>query len=310
MRLRSRTFVFGMLSLMVLLSACAGSHGPQVAWDPPPYFAEEHFVEIDGINVCYVEAGQDNEQVIVFVHGWSGDLQNWWDQYEYFKDEYHVLIMDHPGHGKSERERSIEYGIPLFARTVIGLMDERGIEQAILVGNSMGGHISAYIAIHYPERVDKLVLSDSAGSSRVLPMGLMLPVANRHTVKSVRNMMGEQYPGDDPKALARNAVVQSREGTDQEGPYARALSMSIKSIVKESLRKELDAIRAPTLLIWGDDDPLVSVKAIDTFEDRIRETQTYLVPKGGHTPNMDKPEEFNCAVDAFIKGESLEDCKR
>ncbi|OGP60137.1 MAG: hypothetical protein A2V67_07110 [Deltaproteobacteria bacterium RBG_13_61_14] len=291
----------------LVLAGCAGRKELK-PWNPPPYFAPESYAEVEGVRVAYLEAGEANPAAVVFVHGFSGDIQNWWDQFEYFAKNYHVLVLDNPGHGRSARGEEVHCSIDLFARVVVGLMEQRGIERAALVGNSMGGQIAAYAAIHYPERVEKLVLSDSAGAGKLGALSLLIPFASPGAVHLFFKSMGDQYQGTDPKDQARNAFALSFRGTVEERPYMKALSQSIKSVARTPLREDLHHISAPTLLIWGDDDTLVKPETMDVFASQIPETARYLVHEGGHTPPMQKPVEFNCAVDNFILGEDLEPC--
>jgi len=306
---QKRTWIVAFILMALLLSSGSALAKEKPAWNPPPYFAPEHYAEIEGMKICYVEAGEAGAPAIVFIHGWSGDIMNWWDQYEYFKDNYHVVILDDPGHGKSERRDDIKYSMPLDGKVVVGLMDYLGIKKAVLVGNSMGGHIVAWVAINYPERVEKLVLSDAAGSSDLRWLAGLLPLVNPTTLKLLNMDSGDQYKQDNPKNQARHEFIASFPGTSEEKPYLRALSRSLKSLALEPIKNDLPKITAPTLLIWGDNDPLVKPKVMDAFAARIPDTKRYLVPQGGHTPQMDTPAEFNCAVDKFVRGENMEDCR-
>jgi len=308
MKTAGRFLVWGLLTLALV--ACGARSGSRKPWNPPPYFTPEKYAEVEGMKIAYVEAGESNPNAIVFVHGFSGDLQNWWDEFEYFQKDYHVLVLDNPGHGKSEKcSKAAPCSIDLFARVVVGLMDQSKIKQAVLVGNSMGGQIVGYAAIHYPERVTKLVLSDSAGAGHYGPLALVIPLASPTTLKLLYNPKRAQYQEDGPeKNQGRSAFAKSFADTDQMRPYLVSLSQSIKSVAHTPLRKDLPKIAAPTLLIWGDDDPLVNPKTMDVFAAGIPQTTRYLVHGGGHTPQMHTPAEFNCAVEKFIQGRDLQPC--
>lgn len=307
--MRSRTRRNGALFIFVALAltAVAGNIQAKPAWNPPLYFAPEHYAEIEGMKICYLEAGDPAAPAIVFIHGWSGDVMNWWDQYDYFRDNYHVVILDDPGHGKSERRKDIKYSMELDGKVVVGLMDLLKIDKAVVVGNSMGGQIAEWVAVHRPERVSKLVLCDAAGATGLAWVYALTPLINPVSVKMV--VAGEQYKEDTDKDRAREAFVESRKGTDQEWPYYHALSASIKDLIRHPIKQDLGKIAAPTLIIWGDNDPTINPKAVDTFSSLIPDTRTYIVHDGGHTPMMQKPSEWNCAVDKFIRGEDMEGCR-
>ncbi len=290
--------------------------GPVIAgsepWTPPDYFADEQYVEIDGVRVCYLEAGPpaDQAETIVFVHGWSGNLQNWWDQFEHFQRRYHVVVFDAPGHGKSERGEHLDYSMELYLATLDGLLDQLELEQVIMVGNSAGGWAAAHYTIAHPERVSKLVLSDSTGTRYVGSVGSILPLLTARWLQMANMTSGEHYPGLDPKSQARQEFVSSFAGTVEEAPYLEALAALLPDSYAKIPKAKLATITAPTLILWGDDDPIVPIKAMQTFEKAIPEDQSYVIHLGGHTPMMNSPDEFNCALDAFLDGRELEGCKQ
>jgi pimeloyl-ACP methyl ester carboxylesterase len=299
-------------ALALVLAGC----GPVIAgsepWTPPDYFADERFVEVDGLRICYLEAGPPTEQAetIVFVHGWSGNLQNWWDQFEHFQRRYHVVVFDAPGHGKSERGEHLEYSMELYLATIDGLLDKLGLERVIMVGNSAGGWAATKYAVAHPERVSKLVLSDSTGTRYVGSVGSILPMLTARWLQMAKMTTAEHYPGLDPKSQARQEFVSSFAGTVEEAPYLEALAQLLPSSYVQIPAAELASISAPTLIIWGDDDPIVPIKAMRTFEKALPDDQSYVIHLGGHTPMMNSPDEFNCAVDAFLDGRELGGCKQ
>lgn len=300
--------------LVLALALLAGGCGPVRAghepWAPPDYWAAERYVEIDGLRICYLEAGPaDATQTLVFVHGWSGNLQNWWDQYELFQRNYRVVIFDLPGHGKSERGEHVDYSMDLYVDVLAGLMDERGIEHAHLIGNSAGAWVAAVFAAEHPERVDKLVLSDSTGTRFRGPVGPILPVLSGRMLQMANMTTGEHYPGLDAKSQARQEFVASFAGTVEEKPYLDMLGALIRSSYAR-IDHRLVEIDAPTLVVWGDDDPVVPKRAMHVFERELTDVRSYVIPLGGHTPMMQSPDEFNCAIEAFFDGRELAECER
>jgi pimeloyl-ACP methyl ester carboxylesterase len=297
--------------LPAVLAALIATTGPALAkkaWDPPTYYAEELYAEIEGMKICYLEAGAGNPETIVFVHGWSGDVQNWWDQYDYFSSRYHVLILDNPGHGKSERRADLDYSTELMGRAVIGLLDHVGVKKAHVVGNSLGGQVSEWVAIHHPDRVNKLILSAAAGAHDYRWLVGVAPFINPLSIRLMGVTTGGRYSGDDPRQRARDDFTASFEGTDQEWPYLKALARAIRYLVLHPVKADLSKISAPTLLIWGDDDTTVRPEDMDIFARLIPDTSRYLIRQGGHTPMISKSAEFNCAVDKFLAGEDMEEC--
>jgi pimeloyl-ACP methyl ester carboxylesterase len=302
------------LAAAATLALAAVGCGPVIAgtepWTPPSYFADEQYVELEDLKICYLEAGPKDAETIVFVHGWSGNLQNWWDQYEHFQSRYRVIVFDAPGHGKSERGDHVPYSMELYVEVLDGLLDELEVDEAIVVGNSAGGWIAADYAIEHPERVAKLVLSNSTGTRYTGSVGGILNVLSARWLQIANMTTGEHYPGLDPKSQARQEFVSSFAGTVEEAPYLEALATLIAPSYERIPKERLAEIEAPTLIVWGDDDTVVPIKAMRTFEKAIEDTQSYVVHLGGHTPMMNSPDEFNCALDKFLDETELRVCKR
>ena len=150
------------------------------------------------------------------------------------------------------------------------------------------------------------MLCDAAGATGLGWLAGLTPLINPVSVSLIASR--EQYTENTDQDRARQAFVDSRKGTDQEWPYYHVLSASIKDLIMHPIKQDLPKISAPTLIIWGDNDPTVNPKAVDTFASLIPDTKTYIVHQGGHTPMMQKPAEWNCAVGRFIRGEDMAGC--
>lgn len=296
-----------LVSLLAVLIISAGTVQARKAWDPPAYYAPENYAEIEGIKICYLEAGQENPETIVFIHGFSGNALDWLEQYDYFPARYHVLIFDEPGHGKSERRAGLSYSNELNGKTVIALMDHVGVRKAHLVGNSLGGQVAAWVAIHYPDRVGKLILVDAAGAHDFTWAAGIAPLFNPLTIKLIGYTRGGSIPTDGPQNIARNDFRASLHGSDQEWRYLVTLSKAFREALRP-VKADLPKIQAPTLIMWGDDDPILPVRDVDIFASLIPNNTRYLVHQGNHSPQITQPAEFNCAVEKFLAGEDLAGC--
>ena len=135
-------------------------------WRSIDWLAELQQIEVLGTPVNYVDLGeQGDHRPIVFVHGLSGQWQNWLENIPRFAESRRVVAIDLPGFGLSpmpDEEISIEY----YGRVVAELCDRLGLSPAVLVGNSMGGYIAAEVAIERPDVVERLLLVSAAGISQ------------------------------------------------------------------------------------------------------------------------------------------------
>ncbi|MFV8748988.1 alpha/beta fold hydrolase [Nannocystaceae bacterium ST9] len=297
-------------ALALLACACGPVRAGHQPWDPPDYWTAERFVEIEGMRICYLDAGPpDASQTLVFVHGWSGNLQNWWDQFELFRRNYRVVVFDFPGHGKSERGEHVDYSMELYVDVVEGVFRELDIDHAHVIGNSAGAWVAAVFAMEHPERVDKLVLSDSTGTRHRGPVGPILPVMSGRMLQMANMTTGEHYPGLDAKSRARQEFVASFAGSVEEKPYLDMLGALLRPTYAR-IDHRLADIAAPTLVVWGHDDPVVPRRAMRVFERELADARSYVVRLGGHTPMMQSPDEFNCVVEAFLDERELVGCKQ
>jgi pimeloyl-ACP methyl ester carboxylesterase len=309
-RSRSAMVAVGSVLFAGSLAACGTKiMATDVPWQPPPYFAQECYADVDGVRVCYLEAGVEHDDAVVFVHGWSGNVHNWWDQYEAFSRDHHVLIFDLPGHGKSDKGADVHVTMDSLVETVVSLMTLRGIERATLVGNSAGGNVAARVAIAHPERVERLVLSDATGSGRDGIIAWFKPSVSPERLNRAGLTSGEHFPGDDPKSRARAEMIRSYVGTEEEAPYLQSLSDSFAMYYERIPKQQLQQLKMPTLLIWGADDPVVPKRSIHYFERNIAQAQTFWIDGAGHNPNTETPAVFNCALAAFLDQRPVGGCE-
>ena len=115
-------------------------------------------ISADGTVINYYEHGPE-EPVLVFVHGWSCDASYWREQVAYFKEKYHIALIDLAGHGRSESKRE-NYTIEAFAQDVKAVVERIGAEKVILIGHSMGALVIAHAAHLMPEKVVGLIAVD------------------------------------------------------------------------------------------------------------------------------------------------------
>ncbi len=123
-------------------------------------FARGKFVTVDGKKVHYVEAGDGPP--IILIHGFLYHSVMWKQNIHALAGKFKVYAIDLWGWGYSERLKENEYSFESYGKQIVGFMDALNIQKATLVGQSMGGGISVYVAAHYPERVDRLILVDPA----------------------------------------------------------------------------------------------------------------------------------------------------
>ena len=282
-------------------------------WMEVDWRTHQRWVLIDGQPVNTIELGA-GEPAIVFVHGLSGSWQNWLAQLPDFAASHRVLALDLPGFGRSPMPRQ-EISIAGYARILDGLLAARGIDAAVVVGNSMGGFIAAELAIAVPQRVERLVLVSAAGLStynepqatRALPMlrrGERLlaattawAAARSDTLTRRPRLRREllRLVAAHPERLPAALAAEQMRGAGTPGFFD-----ALASILGYDMRERLPEIACPTLVVWGDRDRLISVRDADTFEQLIPNARKVVFPDTGHVAMLERPAQFNALLEDFL----------
>jgi pimeloyl-ACP methyl ester carboxylesterase len=259
-------------------------------------------VEIFGQKIQYIEAGSG--PTVILLHGLGGDKSNWAYTTPVLAKNYHVYVPDQIGFGESDKPL-IAYRIGTLVDFLDGFYKKLGIAKAIVVGNSLGGWTAAAFTLAHPEKVDRLVLVDSAGYSLaktgVQAQRELLQVLNPSTVASEKALMGI--------ILANKAMV-----TDAfaEGAFAQHMrrndGYTIDRFLDSLLRNEdvidgkLDAIKVATLVVWGREDGLIPLSAGQMMGTEIAGSQTVILDHCGHVPQIECAVPFNTALMEFLAG--------
>ncbi len=273
---------------------------------------------VGGEPVNVIELGSSEAQQgtlpLVFVHGLSGSWPNWLEQLPVLAAGRRVIAMDLPGFGHSPMP-SWPISISAYARMLDGLLDALGVDAAALVGNSMGGFISAELAISYPQRVERLVLVSAAGIStydhrgalRALPLlsraeRILIAytawiasksdtVARRARLREATLNVVTRHPSRLPAALAAEQL----RGSGKPG-FMQALEANLDY----NFRERLPEIACPTLIVWGEDDRVISARDAQVFAELIPDSRVVMYADTGHMSMLERPEAFNTLLEDFL----------
>jgi len=230
----------------------------------------------------YAEAGEGPS--IIILHGLMGALSNFDSTFNYFSNNgYKVLIPELP-----------LYTLPLIKTNVKNLakflkefMEFKGIDDAILLGNSLGGHISLYFTKHYPEKVKALVLTGSSGLYENA-MGDSFP--KRGNYEFIEQKAREVFY--DP-AIATKELVDDVYNTVNDRIKALKTISIAKSAIRHNMANDLPNMQHPTCLIWGKQDSVTPPEAAEDFDKLLPNSDLFWIDKCGHAAMMERPEEFN-----------------
>ncbi|GAC1624540.1 MAG: alpha/beta hydrolase [Ktedonobacteraceae bacterium] len=240
-------------------------------------------VRVRNYTVHYQVVGEG--EPVILVHGLSGSLRWWRRNVRALAEHYQVYLIDLPGFGTMRRfPRRLT--LDEVADGMVAWMEAVGISKAHLVGHSMGGYICIWIAANKPGIVHRLVLVSPAGVPKFRSvLGYAVPM-----IVAMRYLTPRFLP-----ILAYDAL--------RAGPIT--LLRAAQDLLTKDIRDYLKLIAAPTLLVWGVDDSLVPPVLGDVLRQEMVNARLLLLKKAGHVSMFDQPKEFNAAMLAFLRGETV-----
>jgi pimeloyl-ACP methyl ester carboxylesterase len=266
-------------------------------------------VEIAGRRVNYVDIGSGDGPPVVFVHGLGGAWQNWLENVPRAAQERRTLALDLPGFGLSEMPRG-EITVPTYGRTVNQFCEKLGLDEVVLVGNSMGGFVSAETAIQFPGRVERLLLVSAAGISitnlyrrPAQTWGRVAAALGTYGAANTRAVVVRPYVRQLALGFVMRHPTRLRPDLCWEQVHAAGtpgFRDALDALLDYDFRPRLPEIDCPTLIIWGKEDMLVPVADASEFERRIPSARKVLMDDTGHVPMLERPVKFNDCLIEFL----------
>lgn len=242
--------------------------------------------ENDGFK--YVDEG--NGQVLMLLHGLFGALSNWEAVVDHYSKHFRVIIPMLPIYEMPIKESGLP-GLREFTEQFVATMH---LDNIIIMGNSLGGHVGILFTLANPEKVSKLVLTGSSGLFENT-MGGSYP--RRGSYDYVRERVA--YTFYDPNVASKDLVDEVFETTKSIPKCMRIVAIA-KSAQRNNLALELPNIKVPTLLVWGLNDTITPPMVGHEFNRLIPNSELKFIDKCCHAPMMEHPEKFNEMVEDFL----------
>jgi pimeloyl-ACP methyl ester carboxylesterase len=263
---------------------------------------------VDGIGLFYEEVGEGTP--LVFVHEFAGDYRSWHLQVRFFARRYRTIAFNARGYPPSEVPADPgAYSQDRAVEDIRGLLDALGIRRAHICGLSMGGYATLHFGIRHPDRALSLVVAGAGYGSvpgererfrkdveetarRFVEDGIVA-VADFYTKGPTRVQLMDKDPTG-WRELYEQFIAQSAEG---HALTMRGVQMTRPSVYE--LERELERLEVPTLVVTGDEDEPCLEPAL-YLKRKIRSSGLLVLPKSGHTVNLEEPEAFNRGVLDFL----------
>jgi 3-oxoadipate enol-lactonase len=253
---------------------------------------------VNGSTIHYETQGEGPP--IVFVHGLGGTSNVWHAQRLALSRYLRVVAFDLTGSGRSDKGRR-SYSIESWADENAGLMDQLGLQDAVIVGHSMGTVIVQHFAARYPQKTKAIVL---AGALTELPPPGKEAFAKRAETVEKEGMIGVAdavlqgalSPGTRERNPALTGMVREMLLSNDPGCYAG----HCRALMAGSARADQSRISCPTLLVVGDQDPVTPLAAQRQIASAIPGSRIRIVPNTAHLTMLETPEAFNAILLEFL----------
>lgn len=255
-------------------------------------------IDLDDHSIHLSQAGTG--QPTVFLHGLGGAGTSWTPIAQRLSDRFHVLCPDLPGFGRSSKPTDHRYTPAFFVATLVGLLDELGIDQAHVVGGSLGGQVALELALRHPGRIDRVVAvapagvppASYSGSAELDAYRELVEAETEADVHQAREAM--RPPGTDHIEPVRSdaEVLAYVRSPGAKEAFRSALEESAKA---RRLGPLLDRIDPAPLFVWGDRDPIIPLDVcrpeLEELQKRAR-LDLAVFDGCGHSPQAQRPDAF------------------
>lgn len=272
-----------------------------------------HFAEgPNGLRVHYRDQGNPDGAPLVLLHGNSATLHTWEPLVERLGGKYRLITLTLPGHGLTGPNANRDYSASAMGDAVTLVADELGLKRFVIGGNSMGGWISWRYALAHPEKVDALILIDSAGmplraGERRPPLNLGFRLLQH---PAGRFLMQYVTPRAAMERSLRETVSVEDFITDEvidrywelyRIPGNRKAAGERWIVDREpQYADRIGEIAAPTLVLWGAEDSLIYASAAETFAERLQNAEVVIYDGVGHLPMEEVPDRTAADIDVFL----------
>ncbi len=275
--------------------------------------------EINGLRLHYLDWGTEGRPPLVLLHGFSAHARYWDSFAAHMRDGYHVYALDQRGHGDSAWAN--EYPPESMTSDLAAFVDQLGLKQFMLLGHSMGGGVAFRYAAEHPERVEKLIIVDSALPN---PERIVAPNPNNSVQRSlakdefasedeVFGHLMRQSAGAKPDRVREVIPFWFRRRDD--GSYTFKFDPKLRNRIPSGSPEQLDQLRraatelrskvhritCPTLILRGGNSDILSPEAAQDTVGALLNATLVTVPNTGHNIPSDDPRAFRAAVKEWLE---------
>lgn len=265
---------------------------------------ETKSITLDFGEIIYAENDVKSDVTLVLVHGFGGNKDTWNWVVPEWNDQYHVIVIDLPGHGESVSKKTLIYTMTEQAERLHAFLEAKKIKNIYLFGHSMGGAITTRYAVNHKENVNALILIDSMGMVQTKSDGVKLveisdknPLYDVCTEERLETLLNySMYQAPYIPEIIKDAILEEK-----------CSRRELEKVMYEDMYKDVNlsdvvkSIDIPTLILWGEKDRMTHVDDASLFHETIEGSKLVILKEIGHVPILEDPEQTAEVIDRFIK---------
>jgi|SRR5690554_3683290 len=237
----------------------------------------------------YIDEGEG--QPLLVLHGLFGALSNFDELIHHFKESHRVIVPIMPLYDLP----LIKTGVGSLSKFILAFIKDLGLNDVILLGNSLGGHVCLVTAKAKPELFKAMILTGSSGLYENA-FGGSFP--RREDKEYIRKKIAVTFY--DPAMVTDELVDVTFELVSDRTKLIKVLALA-KSAIRHNMFDDLPNYKMPVCLIWGKDDTITPPHVAEEFNEHIPDSELFWIDKCGHAPMMEHPAEFNKILSAWLK---------
>ncbi|MFY0613559.1 MAG: 3-oxoadipate enol-lactonase [Hyphomicrobiaceae bacterium] len=259
-------------------------------------------IQANGINMTYRFDGPEGAPIVMLSNSLMSNHTMWDPQMAVLSESFRVLRYDTRGHGATDAPKG-PYSIKLLAEDAVALLDALKIDKVHFAGLSMGGMIAQYLGANYPERIRSLLLCDTASEMPTLEMwNDRISTAESQGIGALldgtlKRWFTEPFLNSDKAAVGKVAeMIRTTGAQGYIGCASAVRDMSQTGILAK--------IKAPTIIIVGEDDPACTVEQSRVLEQHIEGAELVILKEASHLSNIEQTTAFNAAMMGFLQAQT------
>jgi pimeloyl-ACP methyl ester carboxylesterase len=259
----------------------------------------------NGESLAYLTMGDPHGRPVVLIHGYTDSARDWVPLLPYLDKGFRLIVIDLRGHGRSSKPDCC-YTLPDFAYDIVLLLDALDIRQADIVGHSLGSMVAQAFAEYWPERTGKVILISSTAGP---PPGAPPRKPKFDFAAQIRALHEPLDPDspfmvewwDSPTPVDPDFIRRQRQDAAAI-PLRGWLAILDQGLANPAdLQRLLPRLKAPTLLIWGSEDPIMEPDVRETLRHALPRAQVKVFKGLGHNPFWEDPPGCAAVINAFLE---------